>query len=265
MNFTQSQIDQIKQKTLSINLPLLIEEVTNYNIKIKMYGNEQIYLNISSIMGLRLDGFNSDGTYYSYDHDDFNQILYNLGNWIKKVKSDNPRIIDQNKQIEKIAPKFYQIYCEAKLISHLNLKESACMIFRKSLEILIKDYLIYILPSYEKLIIEKMIGPIVLNFYNVDGDDLKLNEKIEFDEIKTELLKLLPLIQFVNKTFKIGNDFSHYERKFEKISPQDFEINIEKILNYLIGRLEIDLKLVQSDETDKEFKEFKLTSTIKKN
>jgi hypothetical protein len=114
------------------------------------------------------------------------------------------------------------------------------------------------------VILNETIGGIVHFFYDSQNELLivRINHKYRkvnhnFENIQNELHEILPLINFVNKTFKIGNDFSHYERKLEHYTTKDLEQNINKILEYISTKYKItetQKKIIQIDEKFNNYK-----------
>ncbi len=158
---------------------------------------------------------------------DFNSAF---NEWISQLRFDfNNTFFERNSAISKKSEKFYPVFEEAIIINRLGFEDSSGMIFRKALEMLFKDYLHHILPIFENEIKKMTVGRLVYHFYTNE-----LEVKNKFNDYKENLELVKPLINFINQTFKIGNDFSHYDRKLENLTAKTMEENIYKILKHII-------------------------------
>lgn len=159
----------------------------------------------------------------------FNDFDKAFNSWIKQLHFDfNSIFIDRNNEVEKISKRFYPVFEEAIIINRLGFEDSSAMIFRKAVEILFKDFLLQSIPEFENKIMKMTVGGLVYYFYT---KELIVREKFSEHKIKLDTIK--PLINFINQTFKIGNDFSHYERKLENLSAKSIEDNLNKILLHI--------------------------------
>lgn len=104
--------------------------------------------------------------------------------------------------IKSVSPMFVKIYNQASEAEHHNLDEVAGIGYRKALEFLIKDFLIYQHPDKEESIKETLLGTCINNF--IDNPQLK---------------------QVAARAVWLGNDQTHYIQKFE-----DKDINDLKLL-----------------------------------
>uniref|UniRef100_UPI0040490607 hypothetical protein n=1 Tax=Gelidibacter sp. TaxID=2018083 RepID=UPI0040490607 len=246
MKYTKNEILQIKKHITALRVPLCFEIETAEKIKVIYKYDKEIYFQLTKVFQYEINSKYSNGKLNVTACPDFEKVLYWFKNWILNTKKENPLDLNRETTIEKFSPKFYKVFEEAIIIKSLNYEESAGMIYRKSLEIIIKDFLKTFLPEYSKIILNETIGGIVFFFYEVLDDNLIVRKSrkfkknnFEFTGIKSHLEEVLPLINFVNNTFKIGNDFSHYERKLEKYTTLDLEQNIKMIIDYIATKYKI--------------------------
>lgn len=109
---------------------------------------------------------------------------------VVEVPGRNAQFFD--KLITKISKKFCQTFNEALFANDLNLRNIAGIGFRKSLEYLIKDYCIYLHPDIKDKIIVNDLGICVAEY---------INSKTVRD--------------FAERAVWLGNDESHYEKRWE--------------------------------------------------
>jgi hypothetical protein len=253
--FTQKEIHEIREIISKSNFPMILAIDPSDNTIDLDFEGDIFYQSIirKSENVFRIDYVTSRGEDKFYEHKEWNQIKYLVTIWINALKRENPFAITRIKNIDKTSPKYYKYYQEARMIQALGFEESSGMIYRKSLEILVKDSLLKILPeSFEKTISKNTIGGLVLNFYEIK--DLDLKPKLEkFSSIQEELKNLKPLFKIIRNTFKIGNDFSHYERRLEEFSPADMKNNLDKISNYIDNLIEEINLQIKRQELNKEF------------
>ncbi len=204
--------------------------------------------------GYRIDYTTSNGDGKFYENKEWNNFKYHVRKWIESVKRDNPFEQNQKKNIVEISPKFYDIFREATIINHIGFKESSGMIFRKALEIIVKDFLKNQFPkTYENVLNKKTIGQIVRHFYEIKDDQLLIKDTESFKEIRTELENLKSLANVINNTFKIGNDFSHYERRLTEFSATDMHERIIKISDFINSQLELNKLTEKQNKLNSEF------------
>jgi hypothetical protein len=113
------------------------------------------------------------------------------------------RIID-------LSPSFVKIYNQSLQAESEGLDEIAGMGLRKSIEFLIKDYLIKIEPTGSDIIKKMELGNCIAN------------------RVKNENIKSLAL-----RSVWIGNDFTHYTRRFEDKDIEDLHKFIEAIVYWV--------------------------------
>lgn len=265
MRYTQKEILEIQRAIVALNIPFNVDVTDLGKVKLTYKFDKNIFASLTKILTYEYTAKNSHGKFESYSNPDFAQFLYYLRNWLRAVKNEHPFNSNRYEQIEKFSPRFYIIFEEAKIIRELGFEESAGMIFRKATEVLIKDFWFNFLPTYNEVILNETVGKIVFFFYDVKEDRLTAQtanmykkKKYDFIESQDIINEILPLIEFVNKTFKIGNDFSHYERKLEHFNAKDIEANINQILGYLVEKYQIIEAQRKLKLLDNEFQFFEI-------
>ena len=265
MKYTQKEIIEIQRAVLTINVPFIVDSSDLSKIVLTYKYDKNIFAHLSRIIQYECIAKNSTGKFDSFSNVDLLQFLYLLRNWLSRVKKENPFHLNRITQIENFSPRFYPIFEEAKIINDLGYQESAGMIFRKATEILIKDFWFKFLPDFQDVILNETVGGIVFFFYDVSEDKLTARtsrtykkKRIDFLKSKDVIDEILPFVEFVNKTFKIGNDFSHYERKLEHFIAKDIEENINQIIDYLAEKYQIMEAQNRIKLLDNKFQNFKI-------
>lgn len=134
-----------------------------------------------------------------------------------KVESTSPNMvidIEQNVNISTISEKYYDIYKQAYQAELMGLTDICGMGYRKALEFLIKDYVIYLNkdePTFDKAkLLEKFLGRVI---------------KDELDNSKVK--------EIAQRAVWLGNDETHYFRKWGEKDVSDLKMLIEMIV-YMI-------------------------------
>jgi hypothetical protein len=123
------------------------------------------------------------------------------------------------KVIVDLSPEFVRIYAQALAAEAHNLSEIAGPGYRKALEFLVKDYAISVNPN-ETINIRKMLLGIVIANY------------IKYDKVAT----------LAARAAWLGNDETHYERKWIDKDLQDFKKLIIATVHFIsMDRLVTDL------------------------
>jgi hypothetical protein len=120
-------------------------------------------------------------------------------------------------RIDPLSPRFVTIYNQSKAAEGYGLDEIAGTGFRKSLEFLIKDYSIYKNPTEEAQIRSALLGTVIEKF--VDEERIK---------------------QAAKRTAWLGNDESHYERRWIDQDLQDLKNLLTLTITGITGVLEYD-------------------------
>lgn len=250
MKFTQKEIFDLKGIVVEHKIPISFNIDKSDDSIFLTYPNQT---GINSLLkrnkdGYRIDYNDSNDYGFYFESADWNDFKNSVSDWISRVKEDNPYEINIKENIKNISPNFYDIYTDAIMIEALGFNDSSGMIYRKSLEILIKDFFVKLLPeSFEELIFGKTIGRLLFKFYEKIEDDLCVNTNSDLDEISDQLNYLRPLVKTIWNTFDIGNDFSHYERRLLEYSSYDMRKNIASIVEFVDNEIE-KLKLTAMQE-----------------
>lgn len=129
--------------------------------------------------------------------------------------------IDFNENIKEVSPNFVKIYKQSLLAENNNLKEICGMGYRKSLEFLIKDYSIYLLPQ-DKDKISKMSLSQVIDSY-IDNKRIK---------------------SLAKASAWIGNDETHYQRKHE-----DYNVShLKSFIHSVVTFIDSDIEAIKADQ-----------------
>lgn len=118
--------------------------------------------------------------------------------------------------IEKLSPQFTEIYTQALTAEYYKLDKIAGIGLRKSIEFLIKDYLINYKKEDPKTIKNLMLG--------------KTIDRINNSKIQT----------LARATTWIGNDETHYERRYENKDINDMKKFINALLHFISFELIAD-------------------------
>lgn len=254
--FTQKELFELQKLIASIGIPMhLSVDKTDNSIDLDFKGS--VYL--QSILKKEKNKYQityttSNGDNKSFEHKEWNPFKYHISKWILSIKRDNPFELNIKQNIQKTSPNFYNIFKEASIIYEIGFEESSGMIFRKALEIIVKDFLKNQLPtSFQDLIDRKTIGNLIYHFYDISNGQLTIKNKEKFEKIKIDLEKLISLANIINNTFQIGNDFSHYERRLTEFSVKDIQERILKIADFIDRQLELSKLKEKQSELNNEF------------
>lgn len=128
-----------------------------------------------------------------------------------------PQEKEFNDSIKKVSNNFCDIYNQAYLSEFYDLKQLSGVGYRKSLEFLIKDFCAYKNPEEEEKIKGMLLAQVVENF-------------IDSDRIKT----------LAKASTWLGNDETHYIRKFEDRDINDLKLFIEATVAFISYELIAD-------------------------
>jgi len=146
-----------------------------------------------------------------------------IGNTIDAANSDwkvesykaNSRFPDI---INSISPRFVKVYLEAEEARKLNLLEICGGGYRKALEILIVDYLIFLYPEDSQKIIKMgTMGNRIKEYVDAKGDSF--------------------LKDLTNAALTLGNDQVHYEKKFAGYTPEEELDALETMIQSIVGSI----------------------------
>lgn len=114
-----------------------------------------------------------------------------------------------NREISRVSPNFVQIYNQSYYAEQNKLKLISGIGYRKALEFLVKDYLIFLNPKKEQEVLKKPLGQCI--------------DMIENDNIK----------EISRRAAWIGNDEAHYVRIWEDKDVEDLKRLIEVTVYYI--------------------------------
>lgn len=115
-----------------------------------------------------------------------------------------------SEEIIQVSPKFIKIYNEAFCAEQYKLNEICGVAYRKALEFLLKDYLISKYPNKK----ENIVNITISNCINTYIDDVRL---------KTT----------ANRAIWLGNDQTHYEKRWESKDLLDLKVLIRITINWI--------------------------------
>lgn len=130
-----------------------------------------------------------------------------------------------NSDIQDISESFCEIYNQAYTAQQLNLTQICGVGYRKALEYLIKDYIIFNKPEDKETILKKALGKCI-------------SEDIDSDNIKNVAARATWL----------GNDETHYIRKWEDKDITDLINTIDLTLHWIEAEIKTKRLLEQMPE-----------------
>jgi hypothetical protein len=157
----------------------------------------------------------------------FNVVYDNSTKHFLKPKNPTPQAHDLSTEIKETSPKFCDIYNEAYAAEQIGLGQIVGVGYRKALEFLIKDYLISLDQSHEEDIKKKPLGQCIR--YNVTNENIK---------------------QVAERATWIGNDETHYVRKWENKDITDLKTLIDLTIYWI--EAEIKTKKTLEDMPERE-------------
>lgn len=132
-----------------------------------------------------------------------------------QIKEFDPTIID-------ISPSFVQIYNEAYSAEQIKLLHISGMGYRKALEFLIKDYVITINPDSAKTV---------------------MDHKTTLNRVIKEFISDARIIQTAERASWLGNDETHYVRKWEDKDVNDLKTLIDLVIHWILMERLTDIYL----------------------
>ncbi len=133
------------------------------------------------------------------------------------IEASHPNVPDKviwNDNINKLSPMFCDIYNQAHSAETYELKQISGIGYRKALEFLIKDYCIYNNPNNKDKISKMPLAQVIKEYIS--------NDKIQ---------------KLAKASVWIGNDETHYIRKFEDKDISD----LKRFINATVLSIELDL------------------------
>jgi hypothetical protein len=131
-----------------------------------------------------------------------------------KIRPVKPAPVTFSLEIQNISPKFVEIFNQANASESFSLTEISGIAYRKSLEFLIKDYLITSLNKDPDTIKKKFLGKCI-------------NEDITDENIKST----------AQRATWLGNDEAHYYRIWENKDIEDLKLLIKITANWIENHL----------------------------
>ena len=157
-------------------------------------------------------------THYNYTNERKikNDISYNM---LKLVNSypKVPELHQFDENIKKLSSNFCEIFNQAYVAEQMNLNEIAGIGYRKALEFLIKDYCIDKNKEQEEKIKKEPLSQVITNYI--------LSDKIK---------------NLAKASIWIGNDETHYVRKYEDKDIKDLKRFISATVAYITYELIAD-------------------------
>jgi len=141
---------------------------------------------------------------YYTDKDDPNGHYH-----LKKIAPISPTDEFFNDEIAEVSENFVHIYNQAFHAEQTNLDLISGIGYRKALEFLVKDYLIYLNPDEEQKILEKQLNPCI---NMLDNHNIK---------------------EIARRAAWLGNDEAHYMRKWEDKDISDLKKLIEVTVYFI--------------------------------
>jgi len=124
--------------------------------------------------------------------------------WVGLTPYPIPGVKNFSKEISDVSPEFVKIYNQAYAAEQMKLDEIGGVGYRKALEFLIKDYVILENPDKEEIIKKCFLSNCI--------KDYVIDERIK---------------QVAGRAVWLGNDETHYERKWEDKDVNDLKSLIE--------------------------------------
>lgn len=157
-------------------------------------------------------------THYNYTNERKikNDISYNM----LKLVNSYPKVPDLHQfdeNIKKLSSNFCEIFNQAYVAEQMNLNEIAGIGYRKALEFLIKDYCIDKNKEQEEKIKKEPLSQVITNYI--------LSDKIK---------------NLAKASIWIGNDETHYVRKYEDKDIKDLKRFISATVAYITYELIAD-------------------------
>ncbi|MBQ7046250.1 MAG: DUF4145 domain-containing protein [Oscillospiraceae bacterium] len=156
------------------------------------------------------------GMYDGYRANKYNDMYFKL----KNVYPFNSRKITFPETIKELSPSFVSIYNEAWQAEQRGLSSICGLGYRKSLEYLVKDYLIFRHPEEKEEILNTFLGNLIK------------------DKLDNEKIKIL-----ASRSAWLGNDEAHYLKLHEGYDVQDLKQFINAMATFFDAELSVDKAL----------------------
>lgn len=136
---------------------------------------------------------------------------------IKELSKGKNKTTPFENEVKELSPNFVLIFGEAEIAEQEKLMQICGVGYRKALEFLIKDYLIKKIPRDEEIIKKKLLKDCI-------------KDHIDSTKIKT----------IAEKAAWLGNDETHYVRKWEDKDLTDLKNLINITVHYILMELQAD-------------------------
>lgn len=140
----------------------------------------------------------------------FNALYNTISRQFSIIQQSTQIVKEFSDIIKVVSPEFCDIYNEAYAAEQMGLGQITGVGYRKALEFLIKDYLISLDQSHEEDIKKKPLGQCIR--YNVTNENIK---------------------QVAERATWIGNDETHYVRKWENKDITDLKTLIDLTIYWI--------------------------------
>lgn len=157
-------------------------------------------------------------THYNYTNE--RKIKNNISYNMLKLVNSYPKVLESHQfdeNIKKLSSNFCEIFNQAYVAEQMNLNEIAGIGYRKALEFLIKDYCIDKNKEQEEKIKKEPLSQVITNYI--------LSDKIK---------------NLAKASIWIGNDETHYVRKYEDKDIKDLKRFISATVAYITYELIAD-------------------------
>lgn len=141
----------------------------------------------------------------SYKHDPLKGMYF-----LKTLLPRTPKAVEVVQEVKGISPQFAEIFSQATQAEEYDLSEIAGVGYRKSLEYLIKDYCTAQHPEKEEDIKKRPIAQVIEGFVS--------NENVK---------------QCAKRAIWLGNDETHYVRKWVDKDIKDLKLLIQITVNWI--------------------------------
>lgn len=158
------------------------------------------------------------------------EYSYNTKSHVSKLityKYRPPIKVDLPENIECVSPSFVEIFTQATKAEEEGLTQISGVGYRKSLEFLIKDYVIFFSPTDKESVEKSLLGNVIKKY-----------------------LSHIPRIQSLAKAATwIGNDETHYVRRHDDKDIRDMKQFIKSTAHFVVADYDADIaeKFISGD------------------
>jgi hypothetical protein len=213
--------DKIKELSLELDsFSFSSPSLTTYQVKLKENSGYFFGVTIKSLSDFEYFEFRGDSSQkFASGGADYGSTIKLYTEWLKLIKTEKEVVLHEEKEselcfsriINSISPKFQLIYNQALSSERIQLDELSGMGYRKAFEFLLKDYLIYQ---------EKITQKEAQEIFKLQICVEKLNENYVLHKL-------------TKYTSYLGNDFSHYYRKWINKEVSDLKEMINILVDWI--------------------------------